>query len=116
MQNKGLCEQSLTQLAELIRKKEVSPVEVVEAHLERISSLNQALNSIVTLASNMTKSSQGALRGVPITVKDTIETAGIRTTSGSRIRADYVPVRDAPAVARLKAAGAIILGKTNAAE
>jgi len=116
MQNSGLCEQSLTQLAELIRKREVSPVEVVEAHLERISNLNPALNAIVTLASNMTESSQGALRGVPITVKDTIETAGIRTTSGSRIRADYEPARDAPAVARLKAAGAIILGKTNAAE
>ncbi|HET9478186.1 MAG TPA: amidase family protein, partial [Pyrinomonadaceae bacterium] len=116
MQNKGLCEQSLTQLAELIRKREVSPVEVVEAHLARISNLNPALNAIVTLASNVTERSEGVLRGLPITVKDTIETAGIRTASGSRIRADYVPARDAPAVARLKAAGAIILGKTNAAE
>lgn len=116
MQNKGLCEQSLTKLAELIRKGEVSPAEVVEAHLEQISRLNPALNAIVTLAPDVTETSQGPLGGVPITVKDTIETAGIRTTSGSRIRADYVPERDAPAVARLKAAGAIILGKTNAAE
>ncbi len=60
--------------------------------------------------------SAGVLHGVPITIKDTIETAGLRTTSGSKIRADYVPQTDAPAVARLKAAGAIILGKTNAAE
>jgi amidase len=58
----------------------------------------------------------GALHGVPITVKDTIETASLRTTSGSVVRAGYVPGVDAPAVARLKAAGAIVLGKTNAAE
>jgi amidase len=116
MQNKGLCEQSLTTLAELIRKREVSAAEVVEAHLSQISRLNPALNAIVTLAQDLNKSCEGPLCGVPITVKDTIETAGIRTTSGSRIRADHVPERDAPAVARLKAAGAIILGKTNAAE
>lgn len=116
MQNKALCEQSLTKLAEMIRKREVSTVEVVEAHLEQISRLNPRLNAIVTLAPDLTNTAQGPLCGVPITVKDTIETAGIRTTSGSRIRADYVPERDAPAVARLKASGAVILGKTNAAE
>lgn len=118
MQN-GLCEQSLTKLAELIRNREVSAVEVVEAHLERISRINPALNAIVTLnadAVEQARSAKGDLAGLPITIKDTIETAGIRTTSGSRIRAHYVPERDAPAVARLKAAGAIILGKTNAAE
>ncbi|HET9478260.1 MAG TPA: amidase family protein, partial [Pyrinomonadaceae bacterium] len=97
MQNKGLCDQSLTKLAELIRKREVSPAEVVEAHLEQISRLNPALNAIVTLAADVTETSQGPLGGVPITVKDTIETAGLRTTSGSRIRAEYVPERDAPA-------------------
>jgi Asp-tRNA(Asn)/Glu-tRNA(Gln) amidotransferase A subunit family amidase len=119
MQNKSLCEQPLTKLAELIRKREVSAVEVVEAHLERIESLNPALNAIVTLAPDAVdraRSAQGDLCGLPFTVKDTIETAGLRTTSGSRLRADYVPERDAPAVARLKAAGAILLGKTNAAE
>jgi Asp-tRNA(Asn)/Glu-tRNA(Gln) amidotransferase A subunit family amidase len=116
MQNKDLCEQSLTTLAELIRKREVSATEVVEAHLERIERLNPALNAVVTVASDLSQSAEGPLAGVPITVKDTIETAGLRTTSGSRIRADYVPERDAPAVARLRAAGAIILGKTNAAE
>ena len=58
----------------------------------------------------------GPLHGVPLTIKDTIETARLRTTSGSAIRADYVPQADAPAVALLKAAGAIILGKTNTAE
>jgi Asp-tRNA(Asn)/Glu-tRNA(Gln) amidotransferase A subunit family amidase len=116
MQNSGLCEQSLTRLAEMIRKREVSPAEVVEAHLEQISRLNPELNAIVTLAPGLSDFSEGPLSGVPITIKDTIETAGIRTTSGSRLRADYVPERDAPVVARLKAAGAIILGKTNAAE
>lgn len=116
MQNTGLCQQSLTKLAEMIRTREVSAAEVVEAHLEQISRLNPELNAIVTLASDFTESSQGPLHGLPITIKDTIETAGIRTTSGSRLRADYVPERDAPVVARLKAAGAIILGKTNASE
>ena len=121
MQNKDLCEQSLTHLAELIRKREVSPVEVVEAHLEQVSNFNPALNAIVTLAPDAIDRAReadlsGVLAGLPLTVKDTIETAGLRTTSGSRIRADYVPERDAPVVARLKAAGAIVLGKTNAAE
>ena len=116
MQNTGLCEQSLTKLAELIRKREVSAVEVLAAHREQIERLNPALNAIVTLGPDVSTNVDGPLAGVPVTVKDTIETAGIRTTSGSRIRADYVPERDAPAVARLKAAGAIVLGKTNAAE
>ena len=119
MQNKALCDHSLTELVELLRKREVSAVEVVEAHLEQISRLNPQLNAIVTLnpqAVDLAGSATGELGGLPITVKDTIETAGLRTTSGSRLRADYVPVRDAPAVARLKAAGAIVLGKTNAAE
>src|SRR5690348_6372838 len=117
MQN-TLCEHSLTELAELIRKREVSGVEVVEAHLAQISRLNPALNAIVTLnpqAIEQAALATGFLAGLPITIKDTIETAGLRTTSGSRLRADHVPERDAPAVARLKTAGAVVLGKTNAA-
>jgi len=118
----------LTTIAELIGSRRVSPVEVAEAHLQQISKLNPALNAIVTLTPDVMKrakiaeeavmrgDSLGALHGIPITIKDTIETAGIRTTSGSKMRADYVPQTDAPAVARLKAAGAIILGKTNPAE
>src|SRR5687768_5606238 len=120
MQNKDLCTQSLTKLAELLRKREVSALEIVEAHLQRIADLNPALNAIVTLNPAVNdlarERREGDLGGLPITIKDTIETAGLRTTSGSRIRTDYVPERDAPAVARLKAAGAIVLGKTNAAE
>src|SRR5215510_11358606 len=113
---------SLEKIAGLIKTREVSPVEVVEAHLEQISRLNPKLNAIVTLAPDVlerakaaeeAKNPSGPLHGVPITIKDTIETAGIRTTSGSVLRREYVPENDASAVARLKAAGAIILGKTN---
>jgi Asp-tRNA(Asn)/Glu-tRNA(Gln) amidotransferase A subunit family amidase len=118
----------LRTMARLIQRRELSPVEVAEEHLERIARLNPELNAIVTLAPDVIERARaaeaavmrgedvGALHGVPLTIKDTIETAGLRTTSGSKMRVDYVPVTDAPAVARLKAAGAIILGKTNAAE
>src|SRR5690349_3485564 len=119
MQNKDLCDHSLTELVELLRKREVSAREVVEAHLEQISRLNPQLNAIVTLNSDALEQADlagGELAGLPITIKDTIETAGLRTTSGSRLRDGYVPVRDDPAVARLKTAGAVVLGKTNAAE
>ena len=125
---KELISKSLTEIAELIRTRAVSPVEVAKAHLEQISKLNPHLNAIVTLAPDVTERARaaedavmrgdnvGALHGVPITIKDTIETAGLRTSSGSKMRAEYIPQMDAPAVAYLKAAGAIVLGKTNAAE
>jgi Asp-tRNA(Asn)/Glu-tRNA(Gln) amidotransferase A subunit family amidase len=119
---------TLTEIVKAIKTREVSPVEVMETCLERIASLNPALNAVVTVAPDvmerarvaeaalMRGDSTGALHGVPVTIKDTIETAGLRTTSGSTIRQDYVPAVDAPAVARLRQAGAIVLGKTNAAE
>jgi Asp-tRNA(Asn)/Glu-tRNA(Gln) amidotransferase A subunit family amidase len=125
---KDLTAQSLETMVRLIREREVSPVEIAQAHLERIAALNPALNAIVTLAPDVLERAReaeaaimrgyqaGSLHGVPFTVKDTIETAGLRSTSGSVIRQDYVPTTDAPSVARLKAAGAIVLGKTNAAE
>jgi len=128
MKTTDLNQENLRTIAGMIRKREVSPVEVAEAHLDQIARLNPELNAIVTLAPDvieraraaeaavMRGESVGALHGVPLTIKDTIETAGIRTTSGSKMRVDYVPQTDAPAVARLKAAGAIILGKSNAAE
>src|SRR6202171_3724105 len=119
---------SANRLAELIRRRALSPVEVAKAYLSRIENLNPSLNAIVTLAPDVIEQAQaaearlmsagsvGPLHGVPLTIKDTIETAGLRTTSGSAVRAAHVPQTDAPAVARLKAAGAIILGKTNTAE
>ena len=125
---KELIDKPLITISELIREREVSPVEVAEAYLEQISRLNPALNAIVTLAPDVMERAKAAeaavmrgerlgdLHGIPVTIKDTIETAGLRTTSGSKIRAEFVPQTDAPVVARLKAAGAIILGKTNAAE
>ena len=118
----------LTTLVESIKTRAISPVEAAEAYLAQIAKLNPALNAVVTVASDVLDRAKaaeaavmrgdklGALHGVPLTIKDTIETAGLRTTSGSTIHADYVPSHDAPAVARLKQAGAIILGKTNAAE
>ena len=120
----SLIEHNLATLARMIRSREVSPVEVVEAHLRQIEKLNPRLNAIITLAPDLLAQARVAeespsdrpLHGVPVTIKDTIETAGLRSTSGSRLRAEYVPTRDAPAVARLRNAGAIILGKTNVAE
>ena len=123
-----LVELSLTTTAGMIQRREVSPVEVAEAHLERIARLNPALNAIITIAPDVIERARaaeaallrrdevGSLHGVPVTIKDTIDTAGLRTTSGSKLRMDYVPQTDAPSVARLKAAGALVLGKTNAAE
>ena len=123
-----LTTKSVTELAALIRTRAVSPVEVVEAHLNRIERINPQLNAIVTLAPDAldraraaesalaTGEEIGPLHGVPLTVKDTIETGGMRTVSGSRLRTEHVPVRDAAVVARLKSAGAIVCGKTNTPE
>src|SRR5690349_4486193 len=128
MKPTDLIQENLRTIARLIREREVSPVEVAKAHLKQIARLNPELNAIVTIAPDVIERARaaeaavlrgvslGALHGVPLTIKDTIETAGIRTTSGSKMRVDYVPQTDAPAVARLKAAGAIVLGKSNAAE
>ena len=123
-----LTKQSLSTLCRSIQTRAVSPVEIVEAHLQCIEDLNPKLNAIPTLAPDALERAReahaalergevwGPLHGVPVTIKDTIETAGLRSTSGSVVRADFIPDVDAEAVARLKAAGAIILGKTNAAE
>ncbi len=119
---------SATELARLIRLRTVSPVEVVEAHLRRIDQINPSLNAIVTLADDaidraraaearLSRGDQvGLLHGLPLTIKDTIDVKGLHTTSGSSLLADNVADRDATAVARLKSAGAIIVGKTNVAE
>lgn len=123
-----LTTKSASDLASLIRSRSVSPVEVVEAHLERIERINPSLNAIITLAGDaidqariaeaaLTRGDEvGLLHGVPLTIKDTIDTRGLRTTGGSRLLADHIPDRDATVVARLKVAGAIMLGKTNTPE
>ncbi|HEX8188329.1 MAG TPA: amidase, partial [Pyrinomonadaceae bacterium] len=119
---------SATELARLIRSREVSPVEVVEAYLRRIGDVNPTLNAVVTLAPDALERARaaeaavaageelGALHGVPVTLKDTVDVRGLRTTYGSRVCAGHVPGEDAPAVGRLRAAGAVVLGKTNCPE
>ena len=119
---------SASELAALVRARRASPVEIVEAHLRRIDEINPQLNAIITLAPDameraceaerliMRGADVGLLHGVPVTIKDTIATRNLRTTCGSPMRASFIPETDAPAVARLKKAGAIILGKTNVPE
>ncbi len=117
---------SATRIATAVRTGEVSAAEVVEAHLAHIHRHNPGLNAIVTLDEEGARAaahaadearvrgeSLGPLHGVPVTIKDAIETAGLRTTCGTPLLADHVPDEDAVAVARLRAAGAIVLGKTN---
>jgi aspartyl-tRNA(Asn)/glutamyl-tRNA(Gln) amidotransferase subunit A len=115
-------------LAELIRTKEVSPVEVVQAHLDRIAAVNPKINAIITLADGALKAAKaaeaavlageelGPLHGVPFTAKDSIDTADVATQRGSPIFKGRVPDVDATGVARMKKAGGILLAKTNLPE
>jgi aspartyl-tRNA(Asn)/glutamyl-tRNA(Gln) amidotransferase subunit A len=119
--------QSATTLASQIKRKKVSPVEVVDAILDRIDKVNPSLNAYVTLTAESARKQAraaeralgrrsvtlGPLHGVPFSVKDLVVTRGVRTTFGTPIYRDNVPAEDAPIVARLKAAGGILLGKTN---
>src|SRR3989454_9658131 len=122
-----LCWLPATELATLIRRKKVSPVEVVDAILDRIERINPKLNAFVTLtdeaARREAKAAEralmrrstllGPLHGVPFSVKDLVVTKGVRTTFGTPLYRDNVPTEDAPMVERMKRAGAILLGKTN---
>jgi aspartyl-tRNA(Asn)/glutamyl-tRNA(Gln) amidotransferase subunit A len=118
-----------TELASLIRTKQLSSREVVQAHLDRISAVNPKVNAIVTLLADsalkaadaaekavMSGAELGPLHGVPFTIKDAIDTAGVLTQRGSKIFAGNIPERDATVVTRFKAAGAIPLAKTNLPE
>ena len=117
-----------TRLAELIRIRRVSPVEVVQAHLDRIAEVDPRVNAIVTVADTamaaakaaeaavMAGGDLGPLHGVSFTVKDSIDTAGVPTQRGSPIFQGRIPDADATSVARLKAAGGILLAKTNLPE
>src|SRR5262245_6001501 len=116
---------SATELAALIRRREVSSVDVVTAHLARIAEVNGELNAVVQLAPDALDRARqadrvlaanhavGELHGVPFTVKDWIETEGLICAAGFEERRDYRPKRDAVAVERLRTAGAVLLGKTN---
>ena len=116
-------------LASAIRSRDVSSVEVVQAFLDRIETVNSKINAVVVLAGDEALDAAreadmqlsrgevtGPLHGVPMTIKDSIDTAGIVTTYGTKGRSTFVPPQDATVVARLKSSGAILMGKTNTPE
>jgi amidase len=114
--------------ARLIREKKVSPVEVIDAYLRRIEDLNPTINAYITVAAEHArrgaKAAEAAVRGgdlpplhgVPVSVKDLIDTAGIRTTYATAAWADRVPADDAAVVGKLRQAGMVVIGKTNTPE
>ncbi len=125
----NLIYQPLTAMIQAIRNRKVSSVELVEAHIQRIETVNPKLNAVVQFlpeqaleqAKQADKAiasgrSIGVLQGIPMTIKDSLDTAGVITTAGTLGRKDYVPDKDATVVSRLKDAGAILLGKTNTPE
>ncbi|MDY6898200.1 MAG: amidase [Cyanobacteriota bacterium] len=115
---------SAYQLARMIRERQISAVELLEAYLNQISRHNSELNAVCTLNDKALETAKqadealakgenwGLLHGVPITIKDTFETKGLLTTAGYEPLRNYIPTEDATAVARLRQAGAIIIGKT----
>ena len=120
----NLCFLTISEAAELLRHQELSPVELTQAFLQRIEATDGELHSFITvlkdqaLADARTAEAEilrgeykGPLHGIPFALKDLYDTAGVRTTSGSRVDIDRVPTEDATTTARLKAAGAILLGK-----
>lgn len=124
-----LCFKSASELTALVSKRDISAQEVMSAHLDQIERINAQVNAICTLVADraMDQSTQmdrdlgrganfGLLQGLPIAIKDLNETKGIRTTYGSPIYADFVPDYDVLFIERLKAAGAIVIGKTNTPE
>lgn len=124
-----ICDLPLVEVADRIRRRELSPVEVTEAVLGRIAALDGTLNAFVTVLEEGARESarraereiaqgvyRGPLHGVPLSVKDLFATAGIRTTASSRILADHVPDDDATVVRRLAEARAVLVGKTNMLE
>src|SRR5687767_8365920 len=117
---------TLKQASDLLRRKEVSPLELTQACLARIDRHDRAINAFITVTREQALATaremeselrrgrpRGPLHGVPIALKDNIDTAGIKTTAASGVFKDRVPTEDADAVVRLKKAGAVILGKLN---
>jgi aspartyl-tRNA(Asn)/glutamyl-tRNA(Gln) amidotransferase subunit A len=117
---------TIARIAPLIRKKQISPVELTGFFLERIQGLQPALNTFITITADLARKQareaereimkgkyRGPLHGIPITLKDLFYTAGIRTTAGSKILRSFIPKENAAVVDSLYAAGAVLLGKTN---
>jgi amidase len=118
--------QSARELAAMIRRKQISSREMLDFFLDAVADRNEPLNAVVTLDEENARQAAGVadeavargdalgpLHGLPMTIKDTFETAGLRTTAGNPIWKDHVPDRDADTVAKLKRAGAVVFGKTN---
>ena len=126
MGGQELRELTLAEVASLVRRKEVSPVELAEGYLGRVEALNPKLNAYVTVAAEQAMRwaqhaeddvarglELGPLHGVPLAIKDLFATRGLLTTGGSKILADWVPEEDAHVVTCLRRAGAFLLGKLN---
>ena len=120
---------SATQLASLIEARQVSPEEALHAYLDRIEQVGPKVNAYITVCADEAVQQarqagqeiqqgryRGPLHGIPVAVKDQVHTTGILTTDASKIRADFIPNEDATVVAKLKEAGAVIIGKTNMSE
>ncbi len=129
MIHEDLAWRSALEIAALVRDKQLSPVELTTALLARIEALDPRVNAFCLVTADLARAAAreaeiavmkreplGALHGVPLSLKDVLYTRGVRTTGGSRLFADLVPEEDNVAVGRLKAAGAVILGKTNTSE
>ena len=117
---------TISELAPRLRRREISPVEITRACLQRIEELNPALNALITVMMDSALSDaqkaeaeilrgewRGPLHGIPIALKDLIDTAGVRTTAASAVHKDRIPSEDADVVRRLRIAGAVIVGKNN---
>jgi aspartyl-tRNA(Asn)/glutamyl-tRNA(Gln) amidotransferase subunit A len=126
MKDLDLAGLTISAVAPLIKKKQISPLELTRSYLARIKQLNPKLNAFLAMAEEEAMAAakkaerdirqgkyRGPLHGIPLSIKDNIATKGVVTTAGSKILADWVPDHDATVVERLRAAGAIILGKTN---
>jgi aspartyl-tRNA(Asn)/glutamyl-tRNA(Gln) amidotransferase subunit A len=128
----GVAFASSAEIARLYRQRKLSPVELTRFLLDRIKKLNPHLNAFITVSEELAlqqakraewelvgkrgrkaRHDRGPLHGIPISLKDNIYTAEVRTTAGSRVLRDFVPLHDAPVVTALKEAGAVLLGKTN---
>ena len=126
MEGIELCYASAGTLSRLVQSKEVSPVDIIDAHLARIDATEPMLNSFITLLPEEARAAarraeqeiqsgnyKGPLHGIPVALKDLFNTGGVRTTSGSRIFDNFIPERDCTVAARFHQAGAILLGKLN---
>ena len=121
-----ICYMGAGDLSKLVQSKEISPVEIIEAHLTRIDATEPMLNSFITLLADQARKSarqaekdiqagryKGPLHGIPVALKDLYNTGGVRTTSGSKIFDTFIPTEDCTVAAKFHQAGAILLGKLN---